>query len=61
MCAGASYWTQVSRIVYGASDEKRGFTGAGEALLHPKTVVQKGLLAEESSALLKEFFRKKRD
>lgn len=61
MCAGASYWTQVSRIVYGASDDKRGYTCAGDSLLHPKTVVQRGLLAEESSALLKEFFRNKRD
>ena len=61
MCAGAGYWTQVSRIVYGAADEKRGFSRVSTELLHPKTMLVKGVMAEESSLLLKEFFRNKRD
>jgi tRNA(adenine34) deaminase len=60
MCAGAAYWTQVSRIVYGASDEKRGFTLVSPELIHPKTVLLGGVLAEESTRLLKEFFKNKR-
>jgi tRNA(adenine34) deaminase len=59
MCAGASFWTQIKHIVYGASDSKRGFSTAGN-LLHPKTQLTSGVLAEESSALLKQFFTKKR-
>ncbi len=59
MCAGASFWTQIKHIVYGASDPKRGFSTAGN-LLHPKTQLTSGVLAEESSALLKQFFAKKR-
>jgi tRNA(adenine34) deaminase len=42
MCAGASYWTQISRIVYGAKEEKRGFTKINQNLLHPKNVVKRG-------------------
>jgi tRNA(adenine34) deaminase len=61
MCAGAGYWTQVSRIVYGAADEKRGFSRVSAELMHPKTILVKGVMAEESSLLLKEFFRNKRD
>ena len=60
MCAGASFWTQISRIVYGASDEKRGFNKIKTSLLHPKTVIEGGLMAEESSAILKKFFKKMR-
>ncbi len=59
MCAGALAWAQVSRIVYGAIDEKRGchhFSG----IHHPKTVVVGGVLEEECAALMKEFFAKKR-
>jgi tRNA(adenine34) deaminase len=59
MCAGALAWAQISRIVYGAVDEKRGshhFSG----IFHPKTVVQGGVLEEECAALMKEFFAKKR-
>jgi tRNA(adenine34) deaminase len=60
MCAGASFWTQISRIVYGASDEKRGFNKIKTSLLHPKTIIEGGLMAEESSALLKKFFKRMR-
>jgi tRNA(adenine34) deaminase len=60
MCAGASFWTQISRIVYGASDEKRGYHQTSEYMTHPKTVVQKGVLEEECAELIREFFRRKR-
>ena len=60
MCAGAAFWTQVGRIVYGASDEKRGYTNANAGLLHPRTMVVPGILANECSGLLKEFFKSKR-
>ena len=56
MCAGAAGWTQISRIVYGTSDPKRGFERLGRAMLHPKTTVQSGLLKEECEQLLKAFF-----
>ena len=61
MCAGAAFWTQVGKIVYGASDEKRGYTRTKAAILHPKTEVVKGVLEEECSKLLIEFFKRKRD
>ena len=60
MCAGASYWTQLKKIVYGTSDEKRGFSNLKENILHPKTEIVKGMLEEECSKILKEFFQKKR-
>ncbi|TYP91542.1 tRNA(adenine34) deaminase [Sphingobacterium allocomposti] len=59
MCAGASYWTQVSRIVYGAKDEKRGSSKYG-SLYHPKTEVVAGVLAEQCGELIRSFFRNKR-
>jgi tRNA(adenine34) deaminase len=60
MCAGASFWTQTGKIVYGATDEKRGYTLIRDKLLHPKTVVQGGVLKQECSRLLSEFFKRKR-
>ena len=60
MCAGASYWAQLGKIVFGAEDEKRGYTLIRGNLLHPQTVVQGGILKEECSRLLKEFFERKR-
>lgn len=60
MCAGALYWSQISRIVYAAKDEERGFL-AVQAKLHPKTVVLGGLMEEEASELLKRFFIQKRN
>ena len=60
MCAGAIAWAQVSRLVYAASDPKKGYSLIQQSLLHPKTEVVKGILEPESSALLKEFFERKR-
>lgn len=60
MCAGAAGWTQVGRIVYGAKDPKRGYSTIGEGILHPKTEVVGGVLADKCERLMKEFFKKKR-
>ena len=60
MCAGAAYWTRIGKIVWGASDEKRGFTLSGERVLHPRTKTTGGILENECSTILKEFFRDKR-
>lgn len=59
MCAGALYWSQISKIVFGASDEHRGFEKM-KTQLHPKTTVVRGVLAEEASELMKRFFADKR-
>jgi tRNA(adenine34) deaminase len=59
MCAGALYWSQLSKIVFGATDEHRGFEKMGTQL-HPKTTVLRGVLAEEASALMKRFFAERR-
>ena len=59
MCAGALYWSQISKIVFGASDEKRGYRAMGTQL-HPKTLVISGVLAQESQSLLQRFFSEKR-
>ncbi len=60
MCGGAAFWAQVGKIVYGASDEKRGYSRLGHSLLHPKTLVQGGVLSKECSDLIKIFFKDKR-
>lgn len=60
MCAGALYWSQVGRVVFGAADDKRGFMRYGKELLHPKTKLEYGVLNDECSELLIEFFRNKR-
>jgi tRNA(adenine34) deaminase len=60
MCAGALAWAQIGRVVYGASDPKRGFSIFSPSLLHPKTEVTAGLLADECGNLVSEFFRNKR-
>lgn len=60
MCAGALAWAQTTRIVYGASDDKRGFMRFGRELLHPKTKLEFGVMHEECAALMTEFFRAKR-
>lgn len=57
MCAGALYWSQMKRVVFGAMDEKRGFLKLGTNVLHPKTQLKTGILAEESQALLLKFFK----
>lgn len=60
MCAGALYWSQIPKIVYGAPDPKRGFSVSG-GILHPKTILTGGILEKESNALLKRFFIQKRN
>tara|TARA_B100000683_G_scaffold150022_1_gene145308 strand:- start:12716 stop:13165 length:450 start_codon:yes stop_codon:yes gene_type:complete len=60
MCAGASYWTHLKKIVFGASDEKRGFSSINQTIIHPRTEVLKGILEKECVKLLKDFFKKKR-
>lgn len=60
MCAGALYWSQISRVVYGAPDPHRGFSSIG-GQLHPKTRIDGGILEEEASELLKRFFIQKRN
>ncbi len=60
MCAGAIGWSQLGRLVYGASDEKRGFQRFAPQALHPKTVVVSGVLEAECGQLMKDFFKKKR-
>ncbi len=59
MCAGALYWSQISKIVFGARDEQRGFMIMGTKL-HPKTTVVSGIMAEEAADLMKRFFAAKR-
>jgi tRNA(adenine34) deaminase len=60
MCAGALHHAHIERIVWAADDEKRGFSRFGLSMLHPKTLVEKGLMAEESSIMLKNFFSQRR-
>ncbi len=60
MCAGAIAWAQTDRLVFGAEDEKRGYQRYAPLALHPKTEVVKGVLADESAALMKSFFAARR-
>ena len=60
MCAGASYWTQIGKLVYGAPEPKRGFTTKGVSLLHPKTILRGNVLAEDCGRLMTQFFQNKR-
>ena len=61
MCGGALYWSQIGRVVYAASDEKRGYSQTSNKILHPKTKVQCGMMASHSEVLIEEFFKKMRD
>ena len=61
MCAGALGWSQISRVVYGAPDEKRGFVRFAPNALHPKTEIVSGILEADCSKLVKEFFKRKRN
>ena len=61
MCAGASYWTQLKKVVFGAADEKRGFSNITENLLHPKAELVSGILETECGNIIQEFFSNKRD
>jgi len=60
MCAGALYWAQISTLVYGATDEKRGYSKIAPNALHPKTTVISGVLKDECSVLMSDFFKSKR-
>jgi len=60
MCAGAAYWTQIKRVVFGAYDEKRGFLRLKKPILHPKTIFTGGVLEKECAELMIQFFEKKR-
>jgi tRNA(adenine34) deaminase len=60
MCAGALAWSQIGSVIYGASDPKRGFSRFSPSLMHPKTEVISGILADECSSLVTEFFKNKR-
>ncbi len=60
MCAGALFWSQIDRVVYGASDEKRGFMHYGKELLHPNTKLEYGIRHDECSEMIKKFFLQKR-
>lgn len=61
MCAGALHWTQLQKLVYGASDVQRGYTLVNSLLLHPKTEVVKGVMALEAKALIDDFFKRIRE
>ena len=60
MCAGATFWTRIGTIVFGAEDKKRGFTRIKENILHPKTKVLKSVMENECSSLIQVFFKQKR-
>ena len=60
MCAGALYWSQIDKVIFAARDERRGAGRIKEGLYHPKTVVSNGVMAEECSELMKDFFKAKR-
>ena len=60
MCAGASYWTRISKIVYGAADIERGYNKISKKILHPGTKIVSGILEKECNKLLTDFFKKKR-
>lgn len=60
MCAGALGWSQLSRVVYGAADEKRGYQVFAPRVLHPRTVVTGGILGEECRQLMQDFFKDRR-
>lgn len=61
MCAGALFWARPQKIVFGAHDPKNGFLKHKPSILHPKTLITTGIFADEASALMKDFFEKKRE
>ncbi len=60
MCAGAAYWAQIDRVVYGAKDDKRGYSAFHDRIIHPKTEIVGGVLESACSELIQSFFRNKR-
>lgn len=61
MCASALYWAQIGKIIYGASDKKRGYSLFSPPLTHPRTIIEHGLLAEECANFMSNFFKEKRN
>jgi tRNA(adenine34) deaminase len=61
MCAGACFWAQIGTIIFGVNDEKRGVSLISKQILHPRTIIRGGILAEEAKELMIDFFRKKRN
>jgi tRNA(adenine34) deaminase len=61
MCGGASYWSRIGRIVYGAKDDKRGISTLNESILHPKTTLTTGVLEQDCRKLISDYFKQKRD
>ncbi|MFC3416310.1 nucleoside deaminase [Algoriphagus hitonicola] len=61
MCGGALFWSQITQLYFGATDPKRGYQRFKETILHPKTTVEGGILANESASLLHDFFKKLRN
>ena len=61
MCAGASYWSRLGKVIYGASDERFGYKKAGNKLFHPKTEIISGIMEEEAGQVLRTYFLKKRE
>lgn len=61
MCAGALHWVQLQKLVYGASDVQRGYSFISNPLLHPKTEIERGILADDCRNLINEFFKRLRD
>ena len=61
MCAGALAWSQIGKVVYGASDPKRGFSRFSPSLMHPKTEIVSGIMADECGNIVSEFFQRKRE
>ena len=60
MCAGAIAWAQLAEVVYGAADEKRGFSTYSNNIMHPKTKIVSGILSDDCEKIMKDFFAKKR-
>lgn len=60
MCAGAAYWTQIGRIVFGAYDPKHGYSTVGNRIIHPRTKITGGIMEKECGELLSTFFKRKR-
>lgn len=61
MCAGASYWTRIGKIIFGAIDEKKGYQKVKDKVLHPKTEIVSGVLQKECAEILSTYFKRKRD
>ena len=61
MCAGAGYWSQIGKIVYGTEDDKRGYSAFHDQIIHPRTQIKSGVLKQECSALITDFFYKIRN